>query len=118
MRRAALADLSLPDTGEAETHLLAARRLADELALPHLSYRLDERLGRLRRLQGREEEEARGLLENAIEEIERLRGAVAHETMRASFLRDKTAAYEELLRLRLDRDGVRPPSRLRRRREG
>ena len=31
-----------------------------------------------------------------MDEIERLRGTVAHETMRASFLRDKTTAYEEL----------------------
>ena len=59
-------------------------------------------LGSLRRLQGRDEE-ARVLLETAVDEIERLRGTVAHETMRASFLRDKTTAYEELLKLHLAR---------------
>lgn len=98
-----MADLLLPDTGLAETHLRAARRLSDRLALPHLRYRLDERLGHLRRLQGREEE-ARVLLESAIEEIERLRGTVAQEAVRTSFLRDKTAAYDDLLDLYLDRN--------------
>lgn len=101
-----LADL-LPD--EAEAHLLEAQRLAERLALPHLRYRLYERLGRLRRLQDRDEE-ARGLLEAAVDDIERLRGTVAHETLRASFLRDKTAAYEELLKLYLAR-GTREDSR-------
>ena len=106
--RLRLADLSLPDAREeAEANLCVARRLADGLALPQLGYRLDERLGRLRRLQGRDEE-ARVLLEDAIEGVERLRETVAHETMRASFLRDKTAAYEELLRLLLDRDAGDP----------
>ena len=38
------------------------------------------------------------------------RGTLAHETMRVSFLRDKTAAYEELLRLYLAR-GTREDSR-------
>jgi tetratricopeptide (TPR) repeat protein len=99
-----LADLLLPDAAEAESHLLEARRLAERLALPHLRYRLNERLGSLRRLQGRDEE-ARVLLEAAVDEIERLRGTVAHETMRASFLRDKTTAYEELLKLHLAKGG-------------
>jgi CHAT domain-containing protein/tetratricopeptide (TPR) repeat protein len=99
-----LADLLLPDTSEAESHLLEASRLAERLALPHLRYRLNERLGSLRRLQDRDEE-ARVLLEAAVDEIERLRGTVAHETMRASFLRDKTTAYEELLKLHLARGG-------------
>jgi len=95
-----LTDLLLPDTARAEPHLLEARRFAKRLALPHLRYRLNERLGRLRRLQNRNDE-ARVLLEAAVDEIERLRGTVTHETIRASFLRDKTAAYEELLRLHL-----------------
>jgi CHAT domain-containing protein len=98
-----LADLSLPDVEVAEAHLLSAQRLAYRLALPHLRYRLNERLGHLRRLQGRDEE-ARVLLEAAVEEIERLRGTVAQEAMRVSFLRDKTAAYEDLLLLHLARE--------------
>lgn len=101
--RLRLADLLLPDVDEAEPHLLEAKRLAELLALPNLHYRLNERLGRLRRLQGRSEE-AQELLEAAVDEIERLRGTVAQETMRASFLRDKTAAYEDLLQLHLARN--------------
>ena len=98
--RLRLADLLLPDTAEVEPHLLAARDLAERLALPPLRYRLTERLGHLRRLQGREEQ-AQRLLEAAVEEIERQRGTVTQDAMRASFLRDKTAAYEELLHLYL-----------------
>jgi tetratricopeptide (TPR) repeat protein len=97
-----LADLMLPDAAEAESHLLEASQLAERLALPQLRYRLNERLGSLRRLQGRDEE-AQVLLDAAVDEIERLRGTVAHETMRASFLRDKTTAYDELLKLHLAR---------------
>lgn len=95
-----LVDLLLPDVAGSEPHLLAARRLAESMALPQLRYRLNERLGRLRRLQGNNEE-AQVLLEAAIDEIERLRGTVTHESMRASFLLDKIGAYEELLRLHL-----------------
>jgi CHAT domain-containing protein len=98
-----LADLSLPDVEEAESHLLAAQGVAYRLALPHLRFRLNERLGHLRRLQGRDEE-ARVLLEAAVDEIERLRGTVAQDAMRASFLRDKTAAYEDLMLLNLARE--------------
>ncbi len=98
-----LADLLLPDATEVEGHLLAASQLAERLALPQLRYRLSERLGRLRRLQGRDEE-ARTLLEAAVDEIERLRGTVNQDAMRASFLRDKVAPYEELLKLNLAGD--------------
>ena len=101
--RLRLADLLLPDTTAVEPHLLAAQRLVDRLALSHLRYRTNERLGHLRRLQGRDEE-ARALLETAVEEIERSRGTVAQDAMRVSFLRDKTAAYEDLLQLYLVRD--------------
>ncbi len=98
-----LVDLLLPDVAGSEPHLLAACRLAERMALPHLRYRLNERLGRLRRLQGNDEE-AQVLLEAAIDEIERLRGTVTHESMRATFLLDKIGAYEELLRLHLSRE--------------
>ncbi len=100
--RLRLADLLLPDAAAAEPHLLAARRLADLLALPQLRFRSNERLGHLRRLQGRDEE-ALALLEAAVDEVERLRGSVAQDALRASFLRDKTAAYEDLLQLHLAR---------------
>lgn len=101
--RLRVADLLLPDVTAVEPHLLAARRLAGPLALPHLHYRLNERLGHLRTLQGHDAE-ARVLLKAAVDGVERLRGAVAQDAMRASFLRDKVAAYENLLLLHLDQD--------------
>lgn len=98
-----LADLLMPDTDRAELHLLEAQRIAERLSLQQLHYQLDERFGRLRRIQGRDEE-AQELLEMAIEEIESLRGNVVQDVMRSSFLKDKTTAYEELLLLHLDRN--------------
>ncbi|MBA2714995.1 MAG: CHAT domain-containing protein [Rubrobacteraceae bacterium] len=97
-----LVDLLLPDVDAAEPHLREARLLAEHLALPQLRHRLNERLGRLRQLQGNDEE-ALLALEEAIGEIERLRDTVTHESMRASFLLDKTGAYEELLKVYLSR---------------
>lgn len=100
-----LADL-LPDAVEAEAHLLEAQRLTGPLGLPQLSYRLNERLGHLRLAQGRRDE-AKALLEAAVGEIERLRGTVTQETMRISFLQNKSAAYAGLLQLHLThRDGA------------
>ena len=99
--RLRLADLSL-EVEDSEPHLLAAQQLANRLALPQLRYRLNERLGHLRRLQGRSDE-AREFLEKAVDEIERQRGAVLQDAMRVSFLRDKTAAFADLLLLHLDR---------------
>lgn len=98
-----LADLLLPDAAAAEPHLLEAQRVAETLALPHLRYRLNRRLGQARRLQGRNRE-AQALLERAVDDVEWLRGTLAQEAMRTSFLRDKTAVYEELVQLHLDRD--------------
>ncbi|PLS86321.1 MAG: hypothetical protein CYG60_07865 [Actinobacteria bacterium] len=98
-----LADLLLPDLAEAESHLLEAQRLISDLSLTQLRYRLEGRLGRVRLLQGREEE-AQALLERAVAGIEDSRNTVAQEAMRASFLRDKTDAYEDLLQLHLAHD--------------
>jgi CHAT domain-containing protein len=97
-----LADLAVPDLAVAEQHLLAAQRISETLVLPHLRYRLNQRLGHIRLLQGRAPE-AQALLERAIDEIEHLRGTLAHELVRASFLRDKVAAYENLVELHLER---------------
>ena len=97
------ADLWLPDVTRVEPHLRRAQELAEPLTLPQLRYRLNERLGRLRLLQGRDEE-ARALLESAVGEIEHLRGTVTRDAMRASFLRDKTSAFEGLLQLHLSRN--------------
>jgi tetratricopeptide (TPR) repeat protein len=97
-----MVDVLLPDVNGAEPHLMAARLLSERLALPQLRQRLNERLGRLRRLQG-SDEEALVALEEAIDEIERLRDTVTHESIRASFLLDKIGAYEELLMVHLSR---------------
>lgn len=100
-----LADLHLPDLEKAETHLLQAQELAEVLVLPHLRYRLYQRLGWLRWQQG-QVNEAEQWLQTAVSEIEQLRGTVAQEAMRISFWRDKTAAYENLLQLYLERGSV------------
>jgi tetratricopeptide (TPR) repeat protein len=97
-----MVDVLLPDVERAEPHLMEARLLSERLALPQLRQRLNERLGRLRRLQG-SDEEALVALEEAIDEIERLRDTVTHESMRASFLLDKIGAYDELLKIHLSR---------------
>ena len=98
-----LADLLTLDTERAELHLIKAQRIAERLSLQQLCYQLNERFGRLRRIQGRYKE-ALELLETAVEEIENLRGSVVQDVMRSSFLRDKTTVYEELLQLYLDQD--------------
>ncbi len=96
-----LADLHVHDLNAAERHLVAAGRLVEHIPLPHFVFRLQQRLGHLRLRQGRISE-ARELLLSAIDLIERLRGALATESLRVSFLQDKVAVYEDLLRLQLD----------------
>ena len=98
----ALADFSLPDMPLVETLLLEAQRITSTLALPHLRYRVRQRLGHLFLLQGRDKE-AEVLLEASIMEIEQLRGNLAQEAIRVSFLRDKIAPYEDLVQLYLSR---------------
>ena len=98
-----LAERDEPDTAEAQLHLLEAQRLIEHLHVPQLGYRIDARLGRVRLLEGREGE-ARTLLEKAVAAIEDSRNTVAQESLRCSFLRDKTDAYEDLLRLYLAHD--------------
>ncbi len=95
-----LSDLLSLDMPAAGQHLLAAQKLSQALALPHLHYRIQRRLGRLRWRQGRLDE-AQEWLETAVTTIEQLRDTVAHETLRISFLHDKLAAYQDLLQLYL-----------------
>ncbi len=98
-----LADLRLPDDmAAAEPLLLAAQQIAAGLPLPQLRMGVQQRLGRLYLRQGREEE-AETLLATAVAEIERLRGALARQSLRTSFLQDKTAVYADLARLYLGR---------------
>ncbi|MEM7030978.1 MAG: CHAT domain-containing protein [Chloroflexota bacterium] len=97
-----LADLVLPDMSLAESLLRDAQQIMETLALPHLRYRTRQRLGHLYLLQERYED-AETLLQAAISEIEQHRGDLAQETVRASFLRDKLMAYEDLIQLYLIR---------------
>lgn len=97
-----VSDLLLPDAAAAEPYLLNSQRLAGTLNLPAVNYRLNSRLGHLKRVQERDDE-AQTYLALALTQIEELRGHLAQEALRTSFLRDKTAAYEDLLELHLGR---------------
>ncbi|HUF39504.1 MAG TPA: CHAT domain-containing tetratricopeptide repeat protein [Anaerolineales bacterium] len=104
-----LSDLHLPDLEAAERHLSDARRVSELFNLPVIRYRLNSRLGHIRKLQGRRRE-SETLLRSALADIENLRGRLAHEAIRTSFLADKTGVYEELIELYLvggDRDRIR-----------
>ena len=96
-----LADIYLPDITAAEVHLRQAQHLAEALALPQLRYRLNQRLGHVRKLQGRDEE-AQDLLEAAMADVEQTRGTLTQEIVRRSFLRDKVSIYEDLVTLYLN----------------
>lgn len=96
-----LADLHRADPEAAEPHLREAERLLARVPLPHLQYRFDQRLGRLRLAQGRVVE-ARAALEQAVAVVERLRASLPQEALRTSFLGDKIAVYEDLIRLHLE----------------
>lgn len=97
-----LADLAMPDLPAVAKHLASAETLAQNLVFPQLHYRLIQRVGHLRWQEGREDE-AEILLNQAVKGIEQMRGTVAHEAMRVSFLRDKITAYEDLLQFYLSR---------------
>ena len=84
-----------------EANLQSAQALSDQLGLPQLRYRIYRRWGLLRQQQGLLDE-AQHYLETAVNEIEQLRGNVAQEAMRISFLHDKIDAYEELMQFYLD----------------
>ncbi|MDQ4076498.1 MAG: CHAT domain-containing protein [Chloroflexota bacterium] len=99
-----VADLLLPNASVAERYLLAVAPLVSDLRLPQIQYRFNRRMGHLRLLQ-EQEEEARSYLEEAVTQIEGLRGTLAQEALRTSFLQDKTAAYEELMQLYLSHNG-------------
>jgi CHAT domain-containing protein/tetratricopeptide (TPR) repeat protein len=96
------ADLLLPDADAAEPYLASASAAAEGFPLPVIQYCLHSRLGHLRRLQGRSQD-AQTHLEKALSEIETLRGNLIHEATRTSFLQDKTAVYDDLIRIHLDR---------------
>jgi CHAT domain-containing protein/tetratricopeptide (TPR) repeat protein len=94
------ADLALPDLAATECWLGAAQGWIEHVELPQLRYRLQQRWGHLRLLQG-DAPAAQRYLEQAIDDIERLRNTLVQERLRVSFLDDKSAAYEDLVQLHL-----------------
>lgn len=94
------ADL-VPDHRAAEQALGEATLRSERLALPQLRYRLLQRRGHLALQQGRIDQ-AQQHLGAALQVIEQLRGHLSHEIMRASFLSDKMAAYDDLVQILLD----------------
>lgn len=99
------ADLAHPDLEEVERHLACAARLVTLLGLAPLAFRVDARLGHLRRLQGALSE-GRRLLSAAAATIEALRASLPTQTLRTSFLRDAPAAYTDLVALELEAGDV------------
>jgi tetratricopeptide (TPR) repeat protein len=92
-----LADLQPDQAGD---YLAMAEAIIDDLPLPHLAYRLKQRQGQWHLHENRVAE-AENALQGAIAIIETLRGNLAGEATRASFLRDKITAYEALISLYL-----------------
>jgi tetratricopeptide (TPR) repeat protein len=90
------------DTAVAEALLGEAGELVAGLPMPHLRFRWLQRTGRLYLAQGREQE-AEVALAQAVRETEQVRGTLAREAMRVSFLRDKTTVYEDLIQIYLNR---------------
>jgi CHAT domain-containing protein len=105
-----IADLRLPDAAQVQQHLMQAGRLVERLNLPHLRYRLNQRLGHVHLLQG-DLAQAESLLLAAMTEIETLRATVVEDRMRASFLADKLATYDDLMRIYLGRNDKRDVQR-------
>jgi tetratricopeptide (TPR) repeat protein len=85
----------------AEPHLKQAQFLSGSVGLPHLLFRCQLRAGQLRRRQ-RRLAEARQSLEEAVNQVERLRGRIPQEAVRASFMGDKAEAYEAWVALLLE----------------
>jgi len=85
---------------EAIGALVEAGRIVQHLGLPPLRFRVDSRLGILRRREQRLPE-ARALLERAADEAEVQRALLPSQLTRISFLRDKARVFDELVALEL-----------------
>jgi CHAT domain-containing protein len=96
-----IAEALWDDPVRAEPHVLEAQQLSTAVGLPHLLFRCQLRAGQLRRLQNRAPE-ARRCFEDAIAQVERLRGRIPQEAVRASFMGDKAEAYGEWVSLLID----------------
>ena len=105
VRRTILADVELA-LGEPEPSrrlLREALQIADRLALPAVRADLRHRLGRTLAAQGRPEE-ALEQYRRSIAEIERIRGALQGDRLRAAFLGDHSLIYQDTTDTLLDLD--------------
>ena len=96
----ALAELLLPDTARAELNLASAKPIAQQLNLPNIWVRLNALLGHLHLLRD-EFNEAATHLQAAVSATETLRGGLASDRMRASFVDSRLSAYEDFIELYL-----------------
>ncbi len=104
----ALAELSLPDTERAKPYLMRAKPMVEQLGLPNVGVRLNALLGRWHLLR-EEYDQAEAYLQAAVRETEHLRGGLASDRMRASFVDSRLSPYEDLIELYLrqpERHGI------------
>lgn len=85
----------------AEAHLVEAELLSKRIGLPQLLFRCQLKAGQLRHLQNRFSDAQRSF-EEAVTQVEGLRGRIPQEAVRASFMGDKTELYEAWVELLLD----------------
>ncbi len=83
-------------------HLAAAAEVLEQVGSPHLWYRYRLRLARLHRRQGRVDA-AEALLRRAVDDVERLGGALPGLTLRTAFRAENLAAHDELVELLVGR---------------
>ena len=105
-----IAELLWPDATRALPHIRAAANLVAHVGLPVLHQQTQQQLGHAHLLLGNFAEAERILLD-AITDIEQSRSTLVQERMRAAFLGDKLAAYEDLIGLYLQRQQVGDPAR-------
>jgi CHAT domain-containing protein len=91
-----------PDAIRALPHVQAAAVLAESVGLPLLQQQVRQHLGHTHLLQNQWAEAEIHLLA-AVDDIEQSRSTLAQERMRAAFLGDKLAAYEDLIHLYVQR---------------
>ncbi len=96
----ARARLALQDLDEADAAIQQALGIGEAKDLPSISHQGLHLAGRLARMQG-DQERAYSALDQAIVQLERLRGRLMSE-YQAGFVEDKQAAYEEMVQLCLN----------------
>jgi CHAT domain-containing protein len=81
----------------------AALAVVEELYVPAVAYQCHHLLGRIER-QRRRPEPALASFRRAVDTIEQMRGGIAADEFKASFLRDKIGTYEDAIAACLDAD--------------